>query len=145
MSDQPWVPPSAPGTPPPPPAQWEPPQPSATKRCPRCGQAVPVAAMACGHCGYDPRRLTPYGQVTTVNGLAIASMILGILWLYWIGSVLALIFGVMAKKQIDRSHGLQTGRGMAITGIVLGCIGVGLLLVVVLAIIITVISGATRG
>jgi hypothetical protein len=27
------------------------------------------------------------------NGLAIASMVLGIVWVYWLGSVLALVFG----------------------------------------------------
>ena len=52
-------------------------------------------------------------------------MVLGILWLYWIGSVLALVFGYMAKSQIDTSGGRQAGRGMAIAGIVLGWIGVG--------------------
>lgn len=61
------------------------------------------------------------------NGLAIASMVLGIVWIYWIGSVLALIFGYMAKNQIDQSEGRETGRGMAIAGIVLGWIGVGTL------------------
>ena len=80
----------------------------------------------------------PYGapavQATT-NGLAIASMVLGILWLYWIGSILALVFGYIAKGQIDRSAGRQTGRGMAIAGIVLGWIGVAaLVLFVVMAI-----------
>jgi hypothetical protein len=81
---------------------------------------------------------SPYGapavQATT-NGLAIASMVLGILWLYWIGSILALVFGYVAKGQIDRSAGRQTGRGMAIAGIVLGWIGVAALaLIIVLAV-----------
>ena len=68
------------------------------------------------------------------NGMAIASMVLGILWLYWIGSILALVFGYIAKKQI-RERG-ESGEGMATAGIVLGWIGVGVLaLVVVLGII----------
>ena len=73
---------------------------------------------------------TPQGPVpgsTSTNGLAIASMVLGILWIWWIGSILALVFGYVAKGQIDRSAGRQTGRGMAIAGIVLGYIGLGLL------------------
>jgi uncharacterized protein DUF4190 len=65
------------------------------------------------------------------NGLAIASLVLGILWLWWIGSILALVFGMVAKSQIDNSGGLQQGRGMAIAGIVLGWVGIGLLLVFV--------------
>lgn len=84
---------------------------------------------------------SPYGppivQATT-NGLAIASMVLGILWLYWIGSILALVFGYVAKGQIDRSAGRQGGRGMAIAGIVLGWIGVAVLaIVIVLAVVVS--------
>jgi Domain of unknown function (DUF4190)/Protein of unknown function (DUF2510) len=61
------------------------------------------------------------------NGMAIASMVLGIVWLYWLGSVLALVFGYIALNQIKQSNGQQSGRGMAIAGIVLGWIGVAVL------------------
>lgn len=64
--------------------------------------------------------------------MAIASMVLGILWLWWIGSILALIFGYVGKNQIDQSGGRQDGRGMAIAGIVLGWIGIGFLLLGIL-------------
>ena len=74
------------------------------------------------------------------NGLAIASLVLGILWLYWLGSILALIFGYIAKSNIDRSNGAEGGRGMAIAGIVLGWIGVATL---VLLIIIGVAVGGS--
>jgi hypothetical protein len=72
----------------------------------------------------------PMAQVTT-NGLAIASMVLGILWLWWVGSILAIVFGFVAKGQIDRSAGRQGGRGMAIAGIVLGSIGLAALAVLI--------------
>jgi hypothetical protein len=78
-------------------------------------------------------------QQKTTNGMAIASMVLGILWLYWIGSVLALIFGYAAKKQIAESRGTQGGEGMATAGIVLGWIGVG---IVSLLVFIGVVSAA---
>jgi len=68
-------------------------------------------------------------QTRRNNGLAVASMVLGILWLYWIGSLLALIFGYVAKSQIDNSGGTQGGRGMAIAGIVLGWVGIGILVI----------------
>ncbi|HAS12906.1 MAG TPA: hypothetical protein DCS55_20720, partial [Acidimicrobiaceae bacterium] len=71
---------------------------------------------------------------TKTNGLAIASLVLGILWLYWIGSILALIFGLIAKSQIDNSNGTQTGRGLAVAGIVLGLIGIVVPLLAVAAI-----------
>ena len=80
-----------------------------------------------------PRPLPPQQQPSNVvyvqqpktNGLAIASLVLGIIWIYWIGSILALIFGYNAKGQIDRSNGMEGGRGLAVAGIVLGCVGVG--------------------
>lgn len=68
---------------------------------------------------------------TETNGFAIASLVLGILWLWWIGSILALVFGYIGKQQIDRSDGMQSGRGLAIAGIALGWVGVGILLAVV--------------
>jgi hypothetical protein len=71
-------------------------------------------------------------QPTTTNGLAIASLVLGILWLYWLGSVLALVFGYVAKRQIASSGGRQQGGGMATAGIVLGWIGVGFLTLFIL-------------
>jgi hypothetical protein len=87
---------------------------------------------------------SPYGGWSpspTVNGMAIASMVCGIIWIYWIGSVLALVFGYIAKSQIDKSHGTQSGRGMAIAGIVLGWVGIGFL---VLIFVLGFISGLTE-
>jgi hypothetical protein len=64
--------------------------------------------------------------------MAVASLVLGILWIYWIGSVLALIFGYIARQQINQAQGMQQGRGMATAGIVLGWIGVGFLILFML-------------
>jgi hypothetical protein len=61
---------------------------------------------------------------TSTNGLAIASMVLGIVWVLGLGSVLAVIFGFVSRKQIRESGGRQTGDGMAIAGLVLGFIGI---------------------
>lgn len=86
--------------------------------------------------GQQPPYPYPYPPARPTNGMAIASMVLGIVWVYWIGSILALIFGYLALKEIRRSG--QAGEGMAIAGIVLGWIGVGTLAVVLLLV-------ATRG
>ena len=82
--------------------------------------------------GYGQPPGYPYGPpAQRNNGMAIASMVLGIVWLYWIGSVLALIFGFLAKKQIrDRGEG---GSGMATAGIVLGAIGMATFTLFVIA------------
>jgi fatty acid desaturase len=83
----------------------------------------------------DPRRQRPpvvVQQRPATNGLAIASLVLGIVWLYWIGSILAVIFGHIALHQIrDRK---EAGRGLAIAGLTLGWIGVGTLTLLIIAI-----------
>jgi hypothetical protein len=88
-----------------------------------------------------------YVQVAApkTNGLAVASMVLGIVWLYWVGSILALVFGYVAKGQIDRSEGQQTGRGMAIAGIVLGWIGVAFMILAIILVAVGSSSGSFNG
>jgi hypothetical protein len=80
---------------------------------------------------YDPQSYQqPYGnqywpaqpQNAGTNGLAIASLVLGIVWVFWLGSILAVIFGHIALGQIKRSG--QSGKGMAVAGLVLGYIGI---------------------
>jgi len=56
-----------------------------------------------------------------LNRLALASVIFAVLWIFGIGSFLAIVFGVVAKRQIRRRR--QSGRRMASVGIVLGAIG----------------------
>lgn len=80
--------------------------------------------------GQPPHLQGPFAVRKATNGLAIASMVLGILWIYWIGSILALVFGYVARKQIREQN--QSGDGMAIAGIVLGWVGVGMVLLFVL-------------
>lgn len=67
------------------------------------------------------------------NGLAVASLVLGIVWIYWIGSVLAVIFGAVAINQIEKSGGTQGGRGLALAGFVLGLVGMGTLFMITIA------------
>lgn len=102
-------PPAGPPAPPGPPGQWYGPPP--------------------GYPGYGPPRPT--------NGMAVASMVLGILWIYWIGSVLALVFGYIARNQIQQRG--EGGAGMAMAGIVLGWVGIGILgLIVVVGLVASV-------
>ncbi len=80
-----------------------------------------------------PPAVRPFPASPGTNGLAIASLILGIVWVFGVGAILALIFGIVALRQIDRTPG-QGGRGLAIAGIVLGGVGIaGLVLFIVLA------------
>jgi hypothetical protein len=78
---------------------------------------------------------TPSGQLAAppreTNALAVAALLLGVLWIGWIGSLLALVFGYRARRQIKRSGGLQQGSALATVGIVLGWFGVATLLLVI--------------
>jgi hypothetical protein len=63
------------------------------------------------------------------SGLAIASLVTGIGGLTIIpllGSILAIILGYMARNDIRQRSGQVTGEGLAMAGIVLGWIGIGL-------------------
>ncbi|WP_461666013.1 DUF4190 domain-containing protein [Gordonia sputi] len=66
------------------------------------------------------------GQST--NGLAIASLVSSILGIFCCGvlSILGLVLGVVAKRQIRDSNGTQTGDGTATAGIIIG--GIALVL-----------------
>jgi len=69
------------------------------------------------------------------SGTAVASLILGILaWvvLPLIGAILAVVLGHIARSEIRRSPpGSVEGDGMAIAGLVLGYLHLGLLLVAI--------------
>lgn len=87
-------------------------------------------AQFCSSCGVNTFQPgTSTGVVSAnaaTNGLAIASLVLGIVWVFYIGSILALIFGLVAHKQIKVTG--QSGKGMATAGIVLGSIGITFLI-----------------
>lgn len=83
-----------------------------------------------------PARLDPLAPVYVrpgrrVNGLAIASVVAGVLWMWWLGSVAAVVMGHAALRQIERSGGTQTGRGAAVAGLVLGYCCLTILLAVI--------------
>ncbi len=80
----------------------------------------------------QPDAFGPRYEPAPTNGYAVASLVLGILWIWWLGSILALFFGYVARSQIKESRGRQGGDGLAIAGIVLGWVGAATFLYVLL-------------
>ena len=123
------------------------------KFCRKCGHALgeraaavhaspapPPPPAAAPAYYYQP----PAVQKQSTNGFAIASMVLGIIWLYWIGSILALVFGYIAKKQIAQSNDREGGGGMATAGIVLGWIGAAMLVAFIVILIVAAASSPSN-
>jgi len=76
-----------------------------------------------------PGVMTPgaaYKTTAATSGKAIASMILGILSLFFliIAGIPAIILGHISLSQVKKSGGRITGEGMAMTGLILGYISV---------------------
>ncbi len=117
----------------------------ARKFCTACGAAVsePVADQASRPVEHPPTS-TRIVTSRSVNGLAIASMVLGILWMWWVGSLLALAFGYAAKRQIRESNGQQYGEGMATTGIILGWVAITIGLVMLAIVVVATSSHGGR-
>jgi uncharacterized protein DUF4190 len=102
--------------------QFRPPPPSA----PPTGSYVP------GRYGPGQPYAGPVVQPTRTNGKAIASLVLSLVWVVGLTSILAVIFGFIAKREIRDSRGAQSGDGLATAGIVIGFVGIaGLVLFIV--------------
>ena len=69
-------------------------------------------------------------MVTKTSGKAIASLILSIIWLYGIGSLVAIFLGHSARTDIRNSNGNTTGDGLALAGLVIGYVGFSFIILV---------------
>jgi len=70
------------------------------------------------------------------SGKAVAALVLGIVSYFFLGpltAILAIILGVMARRDIEQSDGALRGRGMASWGLWLGVVNI---ILVVLALIV---------
>jgi hypothetical protein len=82
------------------------------------------------------------------SGEATAALVLGICGIVVcpiVCSILALVFGYRARREIDNSGGMIGGRGNAIAGIVTGWIGLGLWVLGIIAYVVIIVAliGAT--
>ena len=73
------------------------------------------------------------------SSLAVASLICGITaWFFipFLGAIAAVITGHLAKKEIRESNGLLSGDGMAVAGLILGYVQLGLILLGIVGLIV---------
>lgn len=94
--------------------------------------------------GYDPvygaPAPGPSGGEPPVrtNGLAVASLVCSFFfWVYGVPAVLAVVFGFVARAQIRRANGTQTGGGLALAGIIVGFVGLAVTVAVVIAVAVS--------
>jgi hypothetical protein len=132
------------------------PEVKAVGACVACGKGVceECAVMVgqkyyCRACAASGAALRP----TTTNGLAITSLVLGIVsvplaFCYGFGilfAIPALILGLIARRQIEESGGMQSGKGLALAGMITGGIVVGVAVLAVISIVVLVLLGPAVG
>ncbi len=109
--------------------------------CPSCGAHMPDAVVVCSDCGWREqgqsfeddsamRILLPVGR----SGLAIVAGYLGLLSPLFLFAPLALLFGILAIRDIKRNP-KKGGMGRAIFGTVMGGFFTFAFLAVLLAIV----------
>ncbi|MBE7036200.1 MAG: DUF4190 domain-containing protein [Ruminococcaceae bacterium] len=96
--------------------------------CPNCGNHNEDNATHCFSCGTTLNTMVKTNS-NAGKGLAIASLVCGIVSFFCFGivlGILAVVFGVLAKRQGYRG-------AMATVGIVLGAIGLALYVIMLIA------------
>jgi len=68
----------------------------------------------------------PAPSASKTNGLAVASLVCGIVGCFTVTAIVAIVLGFIARNQIEQSGGTQQGSGMALAGIILGFVWIGL-------------------
>jgi hypothetical protein len=87
----------------------------------------------------------PHPVVVSINnnGKAIASLVLGIFGIAScpiLGSIIALILGYQARREIAASSGWQTGDQLAKAGVILGWIGIAIYVVLFIVFVIILVN-----
>lgn len=122
-------------------------------KCPECGKEISDKAFSCPNCGYQPNNTnTQYKKIIPGRGFGISSMVMGILGALYgylaltsanampeytkadaiAGTILPIIFAVLALVFGFVSHSRGYNKGQKKSGIVLGVVS---LLLCVIAII----------
>jgi len=126
--------------------------------CGSCGAALSEGSNFCGSCGAAQSTSPPppppvptaapqftgapggYVPAAPTNGFAIAALVCSLVAGCGIGSILGIVFGYIARRQIAERG--ERGSGMALAGIIIGWIGIA---IGVLWLLIVIIAAASSG
>ena len=112
--------------------------------CAYCGKEVSAQAPYCPNCGHPQNvgaRVATAVPAQQTEGLAIASLVLGIasfVIIPIVPAILAIVFGRQARNRI-RENGKE-GRGMALAGEIIGWVHIGLVVLVVLFVVLFLVA-----
>ena len=98
--------------------------------CPQCGTRLSPRETPSPASAYPAPPAPP--MTPTTSGLAIVSLLCGLLFFIFPSAVAAIIFGHISRSDIRRSGGRKTGAGMALAGLVLGYIGIAIIPVILI-------------
>ncbi len=108
------------------------------KTCPYCAKPVADGAQFCQFCGTtfgnpgSPLPAVAPAQGHT-SGKAIGSLVSGILFFILPAAIVAVVLGHLSLSEINRSSGRIQGKGMALTGLILGYVGIFIPVVLIIA------------
>jgi type IV pilus assembly protein PilA len=114
--------------------------------CSKCGQQNPDATQFCTSCGQAlgaqslaPQAIPPGTVVpppltpSETSGKAIASLICGLLGFIFPAAIAAIILGHISRSEIRKSGGRLIGSGLALTGLILGYLGISFIPFLIIA------------
>ena len=115
--------------------------------CSLCAAENPIDGRYCLKCGallqgqrslppqplYETASAQPFTGPTETSGKAIGSLICGLMFFFFPVAIIAIVLGHLSLGEIRRSAGRLTGRGMAVTGLVLGYAGVSVIPIMIIA------------
>ena len=111
--------------------------------CTYCGQQISDVARSCPNCGHPSGAAPATSASRRTEGLAVASLVLGLAGFFVcpvVCSIIAVVLGYRARRKL-RDDPTLDGEGLAKAGIILGWVGTAFGVVVVVGIIVAAMAG----